>query len=37
MYVEGVSARRVAKIMEQWRGSEVFSGQVSKLDKFVGN
>ena len=33
MYVEGVSTRRVTKIMEQLCGFEVSSGQVSKLNK----
>ena len=33
MYVEGVSTRRVTKIMEQMCGFEVSSGQVSNLNK----
>ena len=33
MYVEGVSTRRVTKVMEQLCGFEVSSGQVSKLNK----
>jgi hypothetical protein len=33
MYVEGVSTRRVTKIMEELCGFEVSSGQVSKLNK----
>ena len=33
MYVEGVSTRRVTKVMEQMCGFEVSSGQVSKLNK----
>jgi putative transposase len=33
MYVEGVSTRRVSKIMEQMCGFEVSSGQVSNLNK----
>jgi len=33
MYVQGVSTRRVTKIMEQMCGFEVSSGQVSKLNK----
>lgn len=33
MYIEGVSTRRVTKIMEQMCGFEVSSGQVSNLNK----
>ena len=33
MYVQGVSTRRVTKIMEEMCGFEVSSGQVSKLNK----
>jgi transposase-like protein len=33
MYVEGVSTRRVTKIMEELCGFEVSSGQVSNLNK----
>ena len=33
MYVEGVSTRRVTKVMEELCGFEVSSGQVSKLNK----
>ena len=33
MYIEGVSTRRVTKIMETMCGFEVSSGQVSKLNK----
>ena len=33
MYVEGVSTRRVTRIMEQMCGFEVSSGQVSNLNK----
>ncbi len=33
MYVQGVSTRRVTKIMEELCGFEVSSGQVSKLNK----
>ena len=33
MYIEGVSTRRVTKIMEQMCGFEGSSGQVSKLNK----
>lgn len=33
MYIEGVSTRRVTKIMEQMCGFEVSSGQVSNLSK----
>ncbi|MFT5882778.1 MAG: putative transposase [Crocinitomicaceae bacterium] len=33
MYVEGVSTRRVTKVMEQMCGFNVSSGQVSNLNK----
>jgi transposase-like protein len=33
LYVEGVSTRRVTRIMKQMRGFEVSSGQVSNINK----